>query len=247
MKRIVFFIVICLLLTGIYSYPIGKLEKDTNANYKIVEFVYTENNETLNQLINIKYPQIVGVGDSDIERSINNQLKAAALSVLNEFTTLEDMNINVTYSLDNSSRVLSVHFIRKSFHSAQAYPLVRIIALSFEIDSGKRIMLKDVINIDENFGEIFFCKFKLQENYESLDDKDVINRYVSKIISIEKFNLCGEDLNSDCQSYVTDGALFISIAVPHSLGSYALYEAEFSDIKDILRLNIYKSINEQIL
>ncbi|WP_313585063.1 hypothetical protein [Lacrimispora sp.] len=235
MNKLLYFIAISFMSICLCSCSVEKSKNDLNDNYRIVESIYTDNNETANQFVDIKYPQICGLGNNHVEQSINDQIKTTALEVLDEFTTLDEMEISVKYSLDISSpSYLSLHFIRKSFHSAQAYPLIRIIALNFDIDSGEKIILKDVISIDDNFVKSFFHNFQLQGSYESLDEKNIINKYVSEVISIEKFYACDEDLFSDCQSYFTDNSLFISIAVPYSAGSYAVYEAKFTDINELL-------------
>lgn len=206
--------------------------------YTIVETVYEDNIDATNQKISISYPQVSGHKNIDIERLVNNSIEISALEILEQFTTLDEMEVKVTYSITNStSDILSLYFVVESFHPAQPYPLIRISAVTFSIESGDVIELTKIIDINDDFVDSFFNNFHLYNKHNSIEE-DVVNEYVSSILSQESFLISGEGLNSEIHSFITDDSLIISIAVPHSIGSYVFYEAKYSEIKDFLKIDM---------
>lgn len=208
-------------------------------NYNIVETVYTDNIDATNQKVSISYPQISNLKSIDVEQLINNSIESLALEILEQFTTLDEMEVKVTYSITHStSDILSLYFVAESFHPAQAYPLIRISAATFSIESGDIIKLTKIIDINDDFINSFFNNYHLYSKYNSVEEEHVVNEYVSGILSRESFLISDEGLNSEIHGFLTDDSLIISIAVPHSIGSYVLYEAKYSKIKDFLNMDM---------
>lgn len=241
MNRTLCIIIFSFLFTCICSCSTESLEKHSQdvGKYDIVETVYTDNIDAKNQKVIISYPQIGNLKNIDAEQLINNSIESLALEILEQFTTLDEMEVKVTYSITHStSDILSLYFVAESFHHAQAYPLIRISAATFSIESGDMIKLTKIIDINVDFINSFFNNFHLYSKYKSVEEENVVNEYVSGILSQENFLISGEGLNSEIHSFLTDDSLIISIAVPHSIGSYVLYEAKYSKIKDFLKMDM---------
>jgi len=234
MNRALHVIIFKFLLIGLCSCSAESLEKYSQDidNYNVVETVYTDNIDVGNQKISISYPQISNMENTDVEKLINNTIESLALEILEQFTTLDEMKIVVTYSITRSMPdILSLYFVAESFHPAQAYPLIRISTATFSIESGDTIKLAKIIDINDDFINSFFNNFHLYSKYNSVEEENVVNEYVSGILLRESFLTSDEGLNSEVHSFLTDDSLIISIAVPYSIGSYVLYEAEYTNIK----------------
>jgi len=237
MNRLLHVIIFGFLLTCLCSCSAESPEKI--GNYNIVETVYTDNIDATNQKVSISYPQISNLTNIDVEQLINNSIESLALEILEQFTTLDEMEVNVTYTITHStSDILSLYFVAKSLHPAQAYPLIRISAATFSIESGDIIKLIKIIDINDDFINLFFNNFHLCSKYNSVEEENVVNEYVLGILSQESLLISDEGLNSEIHGFLTDDSLIISIAVPHSIGSYVFYEAEYSKVKDFLKMDM---------
>ncbi|MCL2083612.1 MAG: DUF4163 domain-containing protein [Oscillospiraceae bacterium] len=224
------------LLVGLSSCSDQPLVEDVAEPYKIIEGSYIDNEITV-QSINIRYPQISGLGNMAMERYINKKIEVTALGAFVEFTGINEMDVNVTYSLHlTSSNTLSLSFLITTFHTSQAYPLIRIKALNIDLETGGEILLEDIINTENrdlySLYRSFFDIFKLCGEYdENPLFENEINRSVSEILSIENLYSCGI-ANSPLQSWFTEEDLFIGVQVRKAEGSYAIYKAKFSELMD---------------
>lgn len=241
MNRLLSIVVFSFLISYICSCSLESIEKHSQdiCKYNIIETVYIDNSDATNRHIKITYPQLSDLKNIDVQQSINDTIESLALEILKQFTTLDEMEIEVKYSITHStSDMLSLCFVAESFHSVQAYPLVRISTATFSIESGDNIKLSNIININNDFIRTFFNNFHLVSQYSSIEEENTVNEYVSGILSQDIFLTSDEGLNSEIHCFLKDNSLVISIAVPHSIGSYVLYEAEFIKIKEFLRLDI---------
>jgi hypothetical protein len=144
------------------------------------------------------------------------------------------MNVVISYSVTLATdSILSIRFIVKSFSEFQAYPLVRIKTINIDLNTGKRLTLKGIININSGFVDTFFDYFRNQKDYKETIEEQAINsieRYVMEITTIDALITCDEPQNIDFCSYLTEDSLGISIGVPHSGGSYTFYESTYLNI-----------------
>lgn len=219
-------------------FSIDNTEEKSNKHnkYKINKMVYDDNDITKNQYVNIEYPKVTNMKDSLVQQQINSDIENAAFEILNDFTSFENMDIEVTYSITKmSSDILSFYFITNSFHHSQAYPLVRISTVNLCIDSSLKMKLNDIINLNNNFINYFTNNLNLCNDNLSDEEKIIINNYVTEMLNIEIFSDSDENLSSPIHCFITEDSLFITIAVPHNLSSYALYELKLSDIQQFLK------------
>lgn len=215
--------------------------KDVNlqnkAKYTINEETYTE--KSSNKYIEIKYPIISGLDNDATQKLINEQVKKKAFEVLKDFSSLDNMDIRTTYSIElSNSKILSIIYTARSFHSSQAYPLIRNNTLNLEVDTGKIITFDDILKVDKNFISNFTKKFKNISKYNSVEDKERVDKYITEMISYDMFINNVEGSFPEIGVYLTEDSLVISIAVPFSVGSFVLYSAKYSDITDYLNIDI---------
>lgn len=210
----------------------------SNNNYSIKENIYVDEDETKNKHIEIKYPAISGLDIEVTQQKVNEHLKSAALEVLTDFSSLENMDIRTSYSIGlSNARILSIIYIASSFHSVQAYPLVRTHMVNIDLRTGDIVNFGEILNINENFIMTFKKKFTNISEYNSSEDKERVNEYVFDMISYDMFISGSEGSYPEVSSYLTEDSLVISIAVPYSLGSYVLYSANYSDISEYLLID----------
>ena len=211
---------------------IDAIEKTT---YEIKELNYLECDDALGKDINIVYPQIDGLLDENIERIICNELKEAIFNVLENYSELNDMDIDVTYSVTFASdKILSVHFISSAFHSAQAYPLVHSSSVNLTMETGEKFEIDDMLIMDEEFIKSFYDIFYLTRDYGSEEARDLILNDIKGTLNIE--DVASMENNTGIHVFLTEDAMVISVRVRYAAGSYALFEAKYSDLEEYLKM-----------
>jgi len=162
--------------------------------YEAVSAEFVETDAYTNQYIRISYPQIRGLASETVEGEINDTLKKVALEALNWFESFDDMKITVSYSITlASNELLSVFFIVETFHSAQAYPLIRTLSANFLLESGTRLWLPDILDINEVLFDSFFDLFNLSIEYESLETENIVAEDVKNTIDWDLFFITNYD------------------------------------------------------
>lgn len=228
-------IVLIIIISSGCAQDINNLKEQSANQIFVDEELYTEVDEYNNKYIDIKYPIISGMKDEKTQQQINKELKAIAFAVLNDFTSLEGMDIRTSYSVTlSSSRILSIIYTASSAHTVQAYPLVRTHTANVDLETGKILSVDDILTIDDDFMTLFHEKFQNISEYDSSEDKDRVNQYVSEIVSYDMLTEGSEGSYPEVSYFLTQDSLVISIAVPYSLGSYVLYSVDYPDISEYL-------------
>ena len=209
---------------------------------KIVERTYTDDDVSVEKQIRITYPEIEAVENVETIQKLNQDIKGLALGVLTEFSSLNEMNIDVKYlPVACTDELFSVCFIVKTFHKAQAYPLIRIKTLNVDATTGEKLKLKDIIDIDNLTSDNFFHYFDNITPYEEdvIMVRKQVDEYVEDYLNrlFEIVQTCDDDDNVECHSYLTKDSVIISISVPHAIGSYALYEASYDSLRDVMNMD----------
>lgn len=208
-----------------------KSENQVGINYKVVDGEYTDKE------ITIKYPQITDLDDDDIQKRINEILKAEALSVLGFYEDSNDVYIDISYKIPwQSQTTLSVQYVGYEDVKGAAYPLRLFYTVNINIDKGSKLTLKDFVIIDDNLVDSFmnFKEKDPETNQASASAFDyILNTYTAQDL-IRYF----EGADSSYQnstfvfSYLTKDAIGISIEVPHAVGEHMEIEIKYQDIKN---------------
>jgi len=225
-----------------------KASAETNLNSKIASadesdmYILREENYSItdeqdNKRIAIYFPQFEHSKRNTMLFKVNGCIKAVAMEVLQEFSSFDNLDIEVTYSVEcNSAHFFSVKFIVQSFHVVQAYPLIRCKTIVIDMNTGEKLALNDIVIINQEFVDIFFERFENIRQYDNhceLREKS-IEAYVKEWTTFDALLTCDEKTNVDYCSYLTDEYLVICIHVPFQIGSYALYGARLEDIQMFL-------------
>ena len=214
-----------------------KTEVKNNADYKIAKLSLSKDDNIIKY--NIKYPEISGLSDAGKQNEINAILKNEALKVLNYYKdALGSLELNVDYNITlKSPYILSVQYTGSGFVSNAAHPNSLFYTTNINMNTGDRLRLKDVINIDKNFADKF-----LKGDFKPLlsEKSDVLKQHTNE--EIQKYFMNADSLDnigtaqqSDTYMYFTNDALGISISVGHALGDHAEFETKYQNIKDYIK------------
>ena len=212
---------------------------DNEIVYETIETKYSDNNEMVDQYIKIAYPQITELENEYIEHVINDEIRETALRVLEVYDSLENTTINSEYLITCASNdILSIYFHAYITHApanSLTFYLRRNRSANYLISTGEKIGLSDVININEDFINSFYDNFHIHSKYDSDEEsKRIIDDDVKSTFVLDKLLLSDQDNFTEVCSYFTEDSLVISIAVRKASGSYALYEAKYTDIEEFI-------------
>ncbi|AIQ14915.1 PdaC/SigV domain-containing protein [Paenibacillus durus] len=211
-----------------------KLSISNDINYKITEFTDSKSTDKLNY--NIKYPQLSGLIDVDKQKKINNTLKDEALKVLKYYEEpYGSVDVNIDYKIVlKTTNILSIQYSGVGYVSNAAHPNNLFYTTNINIKAGKRLRLKDIVNIDEDLASKFLndgFKALWPEQGEAL--KHITNEEVQQNFKdADSLDNIGTEKQSDVFSYFTNDSLGISISVSHAIGDHAEFEIKYQDIKD---------------
>ena len=255
MKRMIHIIIINIILIGLCSCSSNNIESDEkydvedeiietiytddDEKYEIIKTIYSDNDENINRYINIAYPQVTELENKYIECVINDKIRETALEPLKIYPLLEYVDIHSEYSVTRvSNDILSMYFAAYIEHAppdSLTFYVRNNNSASILISTGEKIRLSDVVNINEDFFDPFYDNFHLYGEYESDEiAKRIVDEDVKSTFALDNLMLSDQDNFTEVCSYFTEDSLFISITVRKSAGSYALYEAKYSDIEEFL-------------
>lgn len=211
-----------------------KLENQEEIKYKIVDGEYTNKEKT------ITFPQIVELGDDNLQNKINKILKEEALSVLGLYEEGNDVSLDITYKISLQSKsILSVQYSGDANEKDAPYPLRLFYTVSINVNKGSKVTLKQLVRIDNNFvNSIKNFKVKNPEtNQASVSAFDyILNTYTEKNLIRYLEGADSSYQNSAFTfSYITKDAIGISIEVPHAVGDHLEIELKFQDIKENIK------------
>ncbi|GLC81729.1 polysaccharide deacetylase family protein [Lacrimispora brassicae] len=244
MRLKILFIAISLFL--LLSCSGGKLviqsETDAHINaYPIENVNYKEQN------INISYPSVSGMQDTEKQKKINDLLKSMAFQELADFSGNEKYNTEgISISLDNnisyqSDNYLSVNFTGDVILKEAAYPRSIFTTMNIDLNSGNRVRLSDVISIDNNFVNM------VRKTLNSYIDKNsvwaiVYNDFLEHDDNylLDLFREADSEFDDDCYSYFTNDGLGLSFATSHTAGDHFEIELKYEDIKEHITKNFFR-------
>ena len=239
MKKVLNFVLIISMILSLGSCSLNdekNVEKERT--YEIEEINYLDIDETINKRINIAYPQIRNLGNDVIEKAVCAQIEAMALGLLDDFTSLDNIEMDVEYSITYASAdIISIHFVSEFFGWPMAHPWVRSDSINIWTDTGERFWLTDMLDINEKFMASFFDVFEAGREYDSEETEKFIMEaikkhpdYLERLASADGrgyVGICG---------YLTEDSIVISVEVEYAIGSYFLFEASYSDLEEFLKL-----------
>jgi len=218
-------------LTG--KEEIDKKNDSTKTNeqispYKLVGETYTNNK------ININYPQINNLSDLEKEKKLNAIIKSEALKALSIYDN--DSSVDIDYSVTFTNlKYLSIQYIGSVVVEEGAYPSGIFYTTNIDIHNEKRLTLKDIVAIDDNFIKTLISgRYKpydselnvekeSKEELAAFTTKELVNHFI-------KSDDISDENELSLYSYFTKDSLGISFGLPHALGDHAEYEVKYKDI-----------------
>lgn len=227
--------------------PTAAKNSDTSNNLTVPEStVYKIMTERYsNKEIIINYPQISGLSNTSKQKVINNIIKDSAIRNFKDAG--EEYNLEINYNISwQSSNLLSIQYSGLGMGKGAAHPNNHFYTTNIDINKGKRLELKDIVNIDNSFIDKFRkAKYKsiLYTENSSKEYKELENHIneIAKEISIDDlfeadmFDILKPENNSDISSFFKPNALGISIGVSHAIGDHAELEMEYKDIANNIK------------
>lgn len=208
-------------------------------SYSIKNVKYNE------RTIDISYPSISGIQDTQKQTKINDLLKSEAFRELSDFSndksnSTEDIIISLNNNiLHKSYNFLSVSYSGDVMIKGAAYPRSIFTTVNVDLNSGNRIRLSEVISINDDFINI------VRNTLNSYIDKnpewkivymDLLNHDDNYFLDL--FNKADSESNSDCFSYFTNDSLGLSFATFHAAGDHFEVEIKYADLGDVPKTNI---------
>jgi hypothetical protein len=219
----------------------NNLSNSKNVYYKIAEVIYQ------NKDIKISYPEILDLRDIDKEKMINTLIKSEALKVLKYYEGVIDvltLDINYNIKLKNAN-LLSIEYLGYGNVKDTAHPDNLLYTTNIDLVKGSRIILKDLVKINEDFVKKFkegiYKKWKPNLNLESssviseLRESLTNEELISDFNNADSLDNIGTENQSDTYSYLTKESLGISVDIAHALGDHVEFEINYKDLTDNIR------------
>ncbi|MCL2610817.1 MAG: hypothetical protein FWE02_03965 [Defluviitaleaceae bacterium] len=181
-----------------------------SANYKIIPRIFEYEN------IKITYPQII-MANEEKQNIINMIIWKEMNNMLLYFPERDELTLEITYEIKvMSDRLLSIIYTGVGFVQGAAGPLIIFFTTNINIITGERIVLSDVLNINDEFIELLKSDYILY-SILNLD----LRKFIKEIISRENFSIrlknadnskyIGTIYKSEIFTYFTNNGLGISI------------------------------------
>jgi hypothetical protein len=242
MTTIILLLLSCTMVRSSYkNKEQNNLNNFKKASYKIVEVIYQ------NKDIKISYPEILDLRDINKQKMINDLIKSEALNVLKCYEGVIDvLTLDIYYKIKlKNAKLLSIEYMGYGNVKDTAHPDNLFYTTNINLVKGSRIILKDLVKINENFIKKFregiYRKWKpdlnlelnsvINEIREGYKNEDLIN-YFNNADSLDNI---GTENQSDTYSYLTKDSLGISIGITHALGDHVEFEINYKDLTDDIR------------
>ena len=194
--------------------------------------------------VNVRYPQIQGLGDSIREQAINELIRNDLFE-----TEINEQLREVEYVIDNygvdekyyleldyeitmcTEKIFSVIYTGNGAFKTSAFSTYAIYAITVDLELVTIMKLSDFINVDSSLVE------KMKSSTEVTNgavkngmDNETLLRVIQTDIEEKEESIirCLSRMSGGyCTFAVSPDSLFISISIVHALGSYALIKIPY--------------------
>jgi hypothetical protein len=197
----------------------GNNGKNQNGTYEIIKKTDTLKN------IEANYPQLSGLSDTTKQAKINEMIKKEALSICDS-SNADEVHAKCDYKIKwQSAGLLSIVFTGYCQYDGTPHPNAIFVPFNVDLNTGKEIELKDIVNLDENFvKKVKAGEFKgASLEVKSTDLPELTN---SKMLA---------EISRTGYFYFTKDSLGINVTAPHPLGDNAQFEVKYKDITNNIK------------
>lgn len=203
-------------------------EGQNQKQLEVIKKIYHQGN------IRVEYPQIINLANQEKQKEINDFIYKEALMPYEE--TRKELELNQDYEVDgkyeikyNSPKVLSIAYSSYNNIVPSAHPFELFYTTNINMETGKAILLKDLVPIDKSFVHLLKnAKYigEIDKEYEPQLRNEAFSQYENdqKLMDLLSSN--------DIYAYITKDALGISMPISHVMGDHAEFEIKASDLKD---------------
>lgn len=201
-----------------------------NDNYDIVKATYADKD------ININYPQISNLSDSDKQERINKLIKTQALEVLEDY---KDGISNLKFSMDfeimyKGADLLSIQYLGLSATKGAAFPINEFNTTNIDLAKEQLLTLTDVVTVNDSFIEKFNSgKYKAYGSDLNLESEGALS---DALTNFDDNDLIESLKQQTSKFYFAKDSLVVSAEVAHVMGDHMEMEIKYDDLGDLLLL-----------
>jgi len=210
--------------------PVKVIANSSSVDYEIIKQAYIDGE------ITVSYPQITKLSDSKGQEKINEIIKTEALKIANGWTDQDKVTIDINYEIKwQGAGLLSIEYSGYLNPHGAAHPTNVFYTTSINMREGKRLQLKDLVNIDDNFvermkkGKIIAVSPEITFDSLGYSNDDLIKAFKTADVRGNPEDTYG----TFC--YFTNDSLGISLEVCHALGDHVELEVKYQDIADSVK------------
>ncbi len=196
--------------------------------YQLKQSTYEKGN------IIVHFPQLTEMENITLEQQINEFLKREILQFVHQYEN-GDATLEIDYGvMTDTQDTLSILYT--GYYSGGAYPSHLLFTTNIDLRTGEKIRLFDKVSINEDFIKKFnHAPYIIRENPTSPNEEIslAVKEYLNQITQEELIKAFKQadltDMTDNAYgvySYFQDGALVISIQVPHVIGDHAEFKME---------------------
>ncbi len=215
-----------------------------NAKYQIVSKTFIVYNDSMD--LAIRYPQINNLGDDDRQNELNELIKKGAIpGQFVNYIGKSLFTLPIDYKITwQSDKLLSIQYSGVGYIKGEPHPNNFFYTTNIDIVQVKKVKLKDLVRIDENFAKIL-----RSENIKTVSPHPGALTGKQIFIDYTSFNMVGDTINMfngadelDSKGrlpgyycYFTQNSLGISAAASHAIGDHAEFEIKYEDIAESIK------------
>ena len=132
--------------------------------------------------VNVHFPKIK-MDNQDQQEKVNTLIMDEKLRILDIFPDRENLTLDVNYEIKfSSNRLLSIAYTGIGFVQGATRPTHFFYTLNINIETGEKIVLSDIVSVDEEFITIL-----LSDDTTHLNTNEELGQFVREIILEERF------------------------------------------------------------
>jgi len=200
------------------------------ATYTIISRLFEEKN------VEVSFPEVEMLNE-ERQVKINNLILSEERKMLRDFLEWgDDLTLDIDYEIKaNSNRLLSIVYIGLGFVQGAARPFWVFHTININVETGEKILLSDVVNVNERFIELLKSENAVFINPDQrepvIDGFISTDRFLQRLQNADNSEFIGTAYKSGIFTYFTNDSLGISISVLHVLGGYARLEINYDFLK----------------
>ena len=199
--------------------------------FEVVKETYTD------RAVNISYPQIRKMIDTEKQSRLNQILKTDALSILKDYSAsdLDNLTVKLDYVIGRqTSELLSVQFTGSRFLKGTPYPTALFQSINLEMQAGRKLRLQDIVQVNGQFVEAvkkgrMHAPEKVTVERLRLDNGKLIKAFSKADSAVSSEN------PERAFSYFTKDGMGISFSVIHALGDHVEFELPLENLSVFIK------------